>query len=97
MTIVDVRGPGERVNGYIENSILLPLDQVEAKAETVLANHKKDQILYIHCKAGARGAAACSILRKLGFSNLVNVDGGIDAIRKTGVNLKSATCSLSGK
>ncbi|WP_421828719.1 rhodanese-like domain-containing protein [Larkinella sp.] len=41
--------------------------------------------MYIHCAGGYRSMVAASILKARGFDNLVNVEGGITAIKKTTV------------
>ena len=42
----------------------------------------KDEELIIHCKAGSRSAQACMVLEQLGFTNVVNVTGGMMAWQK---------------
>jgi rhodanese-related sulfurtransferase len=33
----------------------------------------------VHCKSGVRSAAACQLLRQMGFREVYNLRGGIDA------------------
>jgi adenylyltransferase/sulfurtransferase len=42
----------------------------------------KDTEIIIHCKAGMRSARACEYLMSLGFENVTNATGGMDAFRK---------------
>ena len=48
----------------------------------------RDTPIYIHCKGGARSIMACSILRKLGYTNQVNINGGFDAIKKDNTKVR---------
>jgi len=77
--ILDVRTPGEYAQGHLEDSVLLPLQELSyygPAAETKIPFSKDDEI-FIICRSGARSAAAANILSSLGYSNAVNVSGGI--------------------
>ncbi|MEH6943999.1 CoA-disulfide reductase [Bacillus sp. JJ722] len=69
--LVDVRDPHERDNGYIPNSINIPLGQLRDRMEEL----PKDQTIYVSCQVGLRGYLACRILAQNGF-DVVNVSGG---------------------
>ena len=49
---------------------------------TYAPNLPKDTQIIIHCKAGMRSAKACEYLTSLGYENVVNVTGGMDAFQK---------------
>lgn len=76
IAIVDVREEDELIEGYIENSILIPLDTVENQAENVLKD--KNQTILVYCRSGRRSAMACDILDKLGYSDVYDFGGIID-------------------
>ena len=46
---------------------------------THLAELPRDQPLVVHCQSGARSAAAVSLLRAEGFTNVTELAGGYDA------------------
>lgn len=74
MHIIDVREPYE----YEEFNIgaqLVPLGTIQSAIDD-LADWKEDEII-IHCKSGARSAAAKDFLTKNGFSNVRNLLGGM--------------------
>ncbi|MFT5904660.1 MAG: molybdopterin/thiamine biosynthesis adenylyltransferase/rhodanese-related sulfurtransferase [Cryomorphaceae bacterium] len=73
--LIDVRLPAENAVCSIPSSKLIPLPEIENAA----AELPKDKPLYIHCKGGVRSARACTYLAKLGFTQLVNIKGGMDA------------------
>lgn len=70
--IVDVRSEGERKAGYIANSILVPLGDVEQR----IGEFKKENTYLVYCRSGARSDAACQILKKYGIYG-INLAGGI--------------------
>jgi len=73
--LIDVRMPDENAECYIEGSILIPLPEIPNRASEL----SKDTTLYIHCKGGVRSAKACAYLSEQGFTDLVNIKGGMDA------------------
>ena len=78
--IIDVREPWE----YTEYNIggkLIPLGKITGM-QTEELDDLKDEELIIHCKAGSRSAQACMVLEQLGFTNVVNVTGGMMAWQK---------------
>lgn len=78
--IIDVREPSE----YAEYNIggkLVPLGKI-AGMQLEDIEDLKDEELIIHCKAGSRSMQACLILEQAGFTNVVNVTGGVMAFQK---------------
>lgn len=74
--ILDVRQLGERNNGRLKKSAHIPLGLINVKN-----NHlNKLNKYYIHCAGGYRSMIACSVLKKQGFKNLIDVDGGFESI-----------------
>ena len=84
--VVDVREPGEYANGHLPESRNIPLARLEERASEL--DKYKDTPLLVVCQTGARSAAACKQLGKLGFSRVHNLEGGIDAWRIAGLPLK---------
>ncbi len=72
--VLDVREPDELVEGYIENSKLIPLDEVSEKAEKEL--NKTNPIL-VYCRSGRRSELAGKILSDKGY-NVYDFGGIID-------------------
>ncbi len=78
--VLDVREPAEFATGVIQGALLIPLGQVEkrvAELETF-----KDQPMYVVCGSGGRSAQAIKLLSKVGFTQLTNIKGGMNAWRK---------------
>ena len=75
--IIDVREPSE----YAEYNIggkLMPLGIIQAMQLEDLDELKNEELI-IHCKVGGRSMQACMILETVGFTNVVNVTGGVMA------------------
>ncbi len=75
--IIDVREPSE----YAEYNIgakLIPLGQIVNMQLEELEELKNEELI-IHCKMGGRSMQACMILEQAGFTNVVNVTGGVMA------------------
>ncbi|MBD8069844.1 rhodanese-like domain-containing protein [Bacillus sp. PS06] len=75
---VDVRTPGEFKGNNIKGFKNLPLQQLAQKAEKELS---KDKEVVVLCQSGMRSQNATKILKKLGFTNVTNVKGGMSAWR----------------
>lgn len=76
LLVVDVREPWE----YEEFNIgakNIPLATVMTIVEDY-ADNKNDEII-VHCKMGGRSAQAQGLLTQLGFTNVRNLEGGVEA------------------
>lgn len=72
-TIIDVREEYEFEAANL-NGILVPLSDLENRLSSI----PKDEKTVVHCKSGARSAAAIKLLEsKHGYNNLINLEGGI--------------------
>jgi rhodanese-related sulfurtransferase len=74
--VIDVRTPSEYLAGHIPGSKLIPVDEIEQRVSEVPRN--TDALLLV-CQGGGRSAAACEILSKFGFVNLINIADGMGA------------------
>jgi glyoxylase-like metal-dependent hydrolase (beta-lactamase superfamily II)/rhodanese-related sulfurtransferase len=75
ITILDVRERGEVEAGVMQNSIPIPLGQLQARTAELDPN----KLLVVHCKGGYRSSIATSILRRANFRDIANLTGGYDA------------------
>jgi hydroxyacylglutathione hydrolase len=76
--ILDVRREGEWESGHIEGAMWFPLDNFKVASPEL----NPEATVAVHCKGGYRSMIACSLLRRAGFHNVVNVTGGFDAWQK---------------
>ncbi|HEY5688497.1 MAG TPA: MBL fold metallo-hydrolase [Yeosuana sp.] len=90
LNILDVRKSGEHQSMYlnlkgVEN---FPLDFINENIHTI----DKNKTYHIHCAGGYRSVIAASILKARGFFNLVNIEGGFEELKKTGVKMSDFVC-----
>jgi len=74
VALYDVRTPEERATAQIAGSVLI--DAQEARRIEALPS---DTLLVFHCHHGQRSQAAAEHFASLGFTNVHNLEGGIDA------------------
>ena len=74
--ILDVRKTGEYQSEHIIDAINLPLDYINEGISTI----DKNKTYYVHCAGGYRSMIYTSILKSRGYENLINVEGGYQAI-----------------
>ncbi|HRI27983.1 MAG TPA: rhodanese-like domain-containing protein, partial [Chitinophagales bacterium] len=80
INIIDVRKYSEYESEHIVNAENLPLDFVNE----AMAKVDKNKTYYVHCAGGYRSMIFNSILRARGYDNLIDVQGGMKAIRESG-------------
>lgn len=75
LNIIDVREPDE----YAEYNIgakLIPLGQIQSMDVDEIEDLKNEELI-VHCRSGKRSMTACLFLESMGFTNTVNVEGGM--------------------
>jgi rhodanese-related sulfurtransferase len=75
--IIDVREPQEYAEFNI-NGKLLPLGAIQNMQIEEIEHLRNDEVI-VHCKVGGRSFQACMLLEQMGFTNVVNVTGGMMA------------------
>jgi rhodanese-related sulfurtransferase len=75
INLIDVREPHEHADFNI-GGILLPLGLVQTMQIDEIED-LRDKEVYVYCRSGNRSGQACMILEQMGFTNLVNVSGGM--------------------
>lgn len=80
--LVDVRTPEEYAAGHIENARLM--DYYEPNFAAQLAKLDKSKSVAVYCAAGGRSGSAAEQLKKMGFTKVYDLDGGMRAWRSAG-------------
>lgn len=75
--ILDVRTPAEIAAGKIDKAIEIDFFDNNFAEKALALDKSKDY--YIYCRSGNRSGQACALMAANGFSNLVNLDGGMMA------------------
>lgn len=81
LEVVDVRRPSEWQQGIIPRARLMPLD----KLPSMLEDLDRNRTITAYCKSGYRSSIATSLMERAGFTDVVNVTGGMDAWRICGL------------
>ncbi|MCB0669461.1 MAG: MBL fold metallo-hydrolase [Saprospiraceae bacterium] len=88
-SVIDVRRASEFNSEHVLGAVNAPLDYIN---ET-MARVSKTKTQYIQCNTGYRSLTFISILKARGFNNLVDVRGGMEAIKQEGkVKLSDYVC-----
>lgn len=74
--VLDVRKPHEAAIARLAFADRL---QPHEDVAQIASELPRDREIVLHCKAGARSAKAAATLVELGFTNLINMEGGITA------------------
>ncbi len=77
LLLLDCRRQNEWETAKIQGATLIPLHELDYRAEEVAAF--KDRPVIVYCHHGVRSMNGTSILRKAGFKNVHSMAGGIDA------------------
>jgi phage shock protein E len=74
--LIDVRTPGEFKKGYIEGAQLMNIfnDDFETRIDKL----DKNQVYYVYCAVGGRSNECTDLMKKKGFKNIVELEGGFN-------------------
>ena len=75
--VLDVRDAAEFSTGHIADAIHIPVADLEVRLGE-LKKYKTKSIL-VNCQRGVRGGKACELLRKAEFTQVHNLQGGLNA------------------
>ena len=89
--LVDVREDHEYEKNHAAGAVHLGKGIIERDIEARIPDKKAQIILY--CGGGFRSVLAAEALQKMGYRNVVSMDGGIKAWRDAGYPLESGTSS----
>ena len=95
ITLIDVRDIRELwKEGTIENSKHIPRGMLEFWLDPESSYFKANKIdnlkkMVLFCALGLRSALATKSLVDMGFKNVAHVNGGFDALKKSGLNVVS--------
>ena len=78
--LVDVREESEYAKDHLPNAIHLGKGVIERDIEARVPDHNSELILY--CGGGFRSALAADNLQKMGYTNVISMDGGVRGWRE---------------
>ena len=75
INLIDCREPHEYEEANLGGK-LVPLGKIQTMQIEDIEDLKNEEVI-VHCRSGQRSQMACMVLDQMGFSNTVNVNGGI--------------------
>ena len=79
---IDIREPSETKMGFIPGAIQIPRGLLEFKIASTVADPNTKIVIY--CKSGGRGSLGTLALKEMGYTNVINMDGGWTAWEQAG-------------
>jgi len=76
LTFIDVRTPQEFAVMHITGAINIPYDRLAEHLDQI----PHDGLVIVYCHSGRRAEGATAVLQILGYTNAVNLSGGIKAL-----------------
>jgi rhodanese-related sulfurtransferase len=82
--VIDVRERSVSAGSHLPGALLIPIELVAARLSSMQIS--KTQRIVVYCNKGAgRGPAAVRALTEAGFTNVVNLQAGIEGWRAAGL------------
>ena len=75
--LLDVRTQAEYDGGHIPGSSLIPVDELPGRIAEI--EQYKNKPVMVYCRSGRRSMIAVGILKDNGFTDIINLDGGINS------------------
>lgn len=76
--LIDVRSFGEYNEYHLNGAICIPYYELENRISKIIED--RQQLIIVYCQSGGRSKKAISSLKKMGYTNVYQLDGGIDNI-----------------
>ncbi len=75
--VLDVRDAAEFAAGHIQGAKNIPVAELASRIKEI--DKHKDKPVLVNCQRGMRSKTACTILQAQQFTQLNNLQGGLDA------------------
>ena len=76
--LLDVRSNQEYKEGHLQGAINIPDYELRKKVQKEIP--KKNQLIVIYCQYGGRSRNAYNMMKRIGYTNIYNLLGGLDMI-----------------
>jgi len=86
--LVDVRAPREFADNHIEGAINIPTAELRTRHNEL----QKDKPTILMCSSGNRSSLGCSILLQHGFTDVINLAGGMSGYSAAGYTRECRPC-----
>lgn len=79
LLVVDVRTPKEFAAKHVSNAKLVPFEELDKRYRMDVPDTREKILVY--CSSGERSRLACDLLGRAGYTNLYNIQDGLQAWR----------------
>jgi rhodanese-related sulfurtransferase len=84
--LIDTREDNEFAAGHVKGAVHLSRGIIERDIEATYPDKNTPMVLY--CGGGFRSALAAESLQKMGYANVISLDGGWRALKESGLPLE---------
>ncbi len=84
--LIDVREDNEWARGHLPRAQHIGKGVIERDIEKLIPDTSAEIVLY--CGGGYRSALAADILQKMGYTNVISMDGGFSGWKESGRNVE---------
>ncbi len=85
---LDVRELDELEEGHVPGAVHIPRGFLEFKAPGHDALQRPDTPINVYCKGAGRAALAADTLQRLGYTDVVSIEGGFGAWQNAGLEIQ---------
>jgi rhodanese-related sulfurtransferase len=79
LLVLDVRTPKEFAAKHVSNAKLVPFEELDKRYRSDVPDTQEKILVY--CSSGERSRLACDLLGRAGYTNLYNIQDGLQAWR----------------
>ena len=76
--LVDVRSNQEYREGHLQGAINIPDFEIVNRIQKEIP--KKNQLIIVYCQHGGRSKNSMTMMKKMGYTNVYNLYGGLDML-----------------
>ena len=76
--LIDVRSNQEYREGHLQGAINIPDFEINNRVQREIP--KKNQLIVLYCQYGGRSKNAMMTMKKMGYTNVYNLYGGLDML-----------------
>lgn len=76
--LIDVRSNQEYREGNLQGAINIPDFEIANRIQKEIP--KKNQLIVLYCQYGGRSKNAMAMMKKMGYTNIYNLYGGLDML-----------------
>lgn len=76
--LIDVRSKQEYQEGHLPRAINIPEYEIQRRVQKEIPN--KNQLIVVYCQYGGRSKNTYIKMKKMGYSNIYNLYGGLESL-----------------